>query len=789
MKRLLVPLLFLFLCFSPAVAQFGEADAATIVLEQLEINEEHGQALAQIRALDLAAASPQRRVELALLAADHAISLRRFDLHQKYLQMATASLEQLHPSGQAMARFLLLTLRQRADGLLNPGAARRSLLPNLESALKTLDGYEIDEEDGELWICTRLFLGRAFAYWARELVEHQILLDREVAGPIGKVREKAEAVALDWATTERATPSLGVYHGYFNELLAVQESLHPDDPLYSLLDSAASLEAVLALARERDVEGKLEESLRALGVEQKLDGLVEATFGRLVARRALYQVSRLAEQAWGRSYTAEEAVEVRTALQEASVITRDQASYKLVSEFFVVGFEAAFSSTKPGWQKAARQAFGSAPDFLKDYPELSTRYYIARARLNLLENELEKAEADAQKAVEIYQSWIQQAGLSDEGLDSYRRRAALAHELLIEARLRSDNPEGALAAAVSYQVLESLSVLAAGKRTQPFGKTTAAGLRKSLGTDEVLLLFFPGRQKLTTFLLSSQDLKARQVDLPSRTLQDKVFKLLAENRRLGATEPLRKELYQDLLGPYPLTRWKRVKIAPSSYLSNLPWGSLLNSEGQSLAQTHSVGVKLGYGQAASSGSKPAGLHALGNPDGSLPSAELEVELIAEMVTDSEVATGPEADQDFVDSFDHGIMHFATHGVVNYRKPHSSYLLLAGGEQLAAREIAEGSWKEAQLVVLSACNTGISNVDFVGHRSLAGAFLKSGAPAVLGTLWPVDDLATQAFMTHFYEALNSGSSPLESLNKAQLELLGTPDFNHPYYWGAFVLFEV
>jgi CHAT domain-containing protein len=182
------------------------------------------------------------------------------------------------------------------------------------------------------------------------------------------------------------------------------------------------------------------------------------------------------------------------------------------------------------------------------------------------------------------------------------------------------------------------------------------------------------------------------------------------------------------------------------------------------------------------------LRALGNPDGTLPAAELEVEQIAAQFASAKVATGEEGTRGFVDAFSEDVMHFATHGTVNFRKPHTSYLLLAGEEHLAAQEIARDSWDKASLVVLSACNTGNSSLDFVGHRSLAGAFLKSGSPTVLATLWQVDDSATRVFMNHFYTALSKGDSPQESVKNAQLELLGSAQFQHPYYWAGFLLFQ-
>jgi len=771
MKTLLKILAILLYCLTPAAAQFGEADAATIVVEQLESSEEPGQALLHIINLDLSQASPERRTELGLLALDHAITMHRFDLLPKYFAMVDQSMEALAPSPRAMARFLLLTLEQRAGSYLEPEKARRGLLSNLNRALELLKSYRISQEDGETWVCSRLFLGRAFGYWVRELVEHQILLDRDVAEPIKRVRDRAESIALDWATTEETVATLAMSHGYLNELVAVQGSLDSEDPLYPLLGQYQHLNDIRAVAKEKNA-----------------DKLVEESLGRIVARRNLFRVARIAEQALGRPYTREEADQVKAALAEAVEKSKYQGSIKLAAELFVTGFEASFSSNKPDWLDAARQGFSTPPNFLKNFPELSTRYFTARARLNLLDGHTRQAAEDTEFAVKIYQSLFKESGLSEEGLYNFRRRAGLAHELLIEARLLEGDVPGAFAAAADYQALESLSVLTPAEKSRVFDRVSARQVSQSLKPDEAVLVFFPGRFKLYSFLVTNQGVKSDQQEVTSGELQDSVFKTMAQIRRLGNADEGRRQLYQTLLGRWDLSPFRELEIAPSSFLSNLSWGLLLNPDGKNLCQSHTLSIQLALGAQNPATQTPNGLRALGNPDGSLPAAEVEVEQIASQFAEAKVATGQEATRLFVEAFSEDVMHFATHGTVNFRKPHTSYLLLANGEHLAAQEIARDAWDKAALVVLSACNTGTSSLDFVGHRSLAGAFLKSGSPAVLATLWPVDDEATRVFMNHFYTALSLGDSPKESVQKAQLKLLESPQFQHPYYWAGFVLFE-
>ena len=95
---------------------------------------------------------------------------------------------------------------------------------------------------------------------------------------------------------------------------------------------------------------------------------------------------------------------------------------------------------------------------------------------------------------------------------------------------------------------------------------------------------------------------------------------------------------------------------------------------------------------------------------------------------------------------------------------------------------------ADLVVISACNTGIGlEIDGEGNMSLARTFLAQGVDSVVSTLWPVDDSATALFMKEFYRSLNEdGRSLAESLQSAQRTLRDSPRFRHPFFWSGYTL---
>jgi CHAT domain-containing protein len=94
---------------------------------------------------------------------------------------------------------------------------------------------------------------------------------------------------------------------------------------------------------------------------------------------------------------------------------------------------------------------------------------------------------------------------------------------------------------------------------------------------------------------------------------------------------------------------------------------------------------------------------------------------------------------------------------------------------------------ADLVVLSACRTGRGRVfQGEGHLGLARSFMLAGAPRVLTSLWDVDDRATQALMTRLHERWRAGQPLARAFRETQAEVRAHPEWAHPRYWAAWVL---
>ena len=115
--------------------------------------------------------------------------------------------------------------------------------------------------------------------------------------------------------------------------------------------------------------------------------------------------------------------------------------------------------------------------------------------------------------------------------------------------------------------------------------------------------------------------------------------------------------------------------------------------------------------------------------------------------------------------------------------------------LTAKEIANVDLRGLDLVVLSACQTGLGDISQgEGVFGLQRGFKKAGAKSILMSLWEVDDKATQILMTQFYKNLVAGMSKRQSLQSAQKYLRmyknekGEQCYNEPKYWAAFILLD-
>jgi CHAT domain-containing protein len=141
--------------------------------------------------------------------------------------------------------------------------------------------------------------------------------------------------------------------------------------------------------------------------------------------------------------------------------------------------------------------------------------------------------------------------------------------------------------------------------------------------------------------------------------------------------------------------------------------------------------------------------------------------------------------------DYRAFHFAGHAHVDDQLPWRSGLLIGadarGEDSLLTADRIAASRLKASLVVLSSCESGRGRARAgEGVSGLASAFLAAGGSAVVASLWPVEDRATERLMTSFYDGLARGLAADRALADAQASVRADPASAAPFYWAGFVL---
>jgi CHAT domain-containing protein/Tfp pilus assembly protein PilF len=142
--------------------------------------------------------------------------------------------------------------------------------------------------------------------------------------------------------------------------------------------------------------------------------------------------------------------------------------------------------------------------------------------------------------------------------------------------------------------------------------------------------------------------------------------------------------------------------------------------------------------------------------------------------------------------DYKILHFATHCLIDDKKPDRSSIVLSIGNASSEDEILQmrevfNLKLNADLVTLSACQTGLGQfIRGEGIEGLSRAFFYAGASSALISLWAVHDQATSQFMGRYYFHLRSSNSIMNALQKTKLEMINSDILSHPYYWAGFII---
>lgn len=270
-----------------------------------------------------------------------------------------------------------------------------------------------------------------------------------------------------------------------------------------------------------------------------------------------------------------------------------------------------------------------------------------------------------------------------------------------------------------------------------------------------------------------------------------------------------------------------VVIIPQDALFLVPFAALQDTEGRYLIDRHTlltapsiqvIGLAQSHHesrQLSHAGNPLGSVLLVGNPTmpsiayqpgeppiplSPLPGAEQEVRNIAQLLN-APILLGDQATEVAVRAQMPAarIIHLATHGLLNYGQsdlgrgrdmpgaialaPQAPPAPTEADGLLTTAEILD-LHLNADLVVLSACNTGRGEITGDGVVGLSRSFISAGAASIIVSLWAVSDESTVFVMTRFYENLRQGQGKTQALRQAMLD--AKAEYNHPFDWAAFTL---
>ncbi|MBE0641917.1 MAG: CHAT domain-containing protein, partial [Bacteroidales bacterium] len=364
-------------------------------------------------------------------------------------------------------------------------------------------------------------------------------------------------------------------------------------------------------------------------------------------------------------------------------------------------------------------------------------------------------------------------------------------------------------------------------------------LQQKLSDDDVLVQYFLGKTHLYSLFVSKYAAIPYSMPLPARFEED-IHRLRASMSRDAIGKLNRDEfagqqdaayaLYSLLLQPAEaFIRTRNLIIIPDDVLGYLSFDYLLTKPADNLKTDfrelpyliRRQGISYSYLATLAFQRNPSkavhklkslgfapdysglknvpltNLESLRGIENDLPpleNAKKEMEML-QMITHGKTYLGPKATEGrFKAEAIHGdVIHLAMHTIINEDDPMLSKLafqLPEKGEEdglLNTYEIYNMDF-DAEMVVLSACNTGTGQLQKgEGIISLARAFKYAGVPNIVMTLWAIEDRSGSEIMEGFYENLKQGQGKREALRNSKLDYLATSDLlrSHPYFWAAYV----
>lgn len=473
---------------------------------------------------------------------------------------------------------------------------------------------------------------------------------------------------------------------------------------------------------------------------------------------------------------------------------------------------------------------GSRPDSavvsfraaLNRYRQTQNVLDVPRAEVFLARAHIEAGAIDsAQRAFDDAVSELERrrAELSDTVRAQFMDQARPVIDTMLRFRLGRSDMLGALD---FLEAMRARVLLERVKGERPSASRTApsvAELQRSIPSSTTVVSYAVLDRTLVAWLIRRDTVTIYRTALDTPIVQlvsrfDALLHRPSSERELRAASS---RLYDRLIGPFraKLKPKTRLVFIPDKNLQFVPFAALFDSRsGRFLLESFEIGIAPSLELYAASLTRfdslrtrpPASVLAVGNPafDGRvfelprLPGAEREAARVAEAYPHPRLLVGSAATAPrFLKAArDADVIHFAGHGVVRPEAPLQSYLLLApdpavnSSGEIYARQLYDANFSHTRLAILSGCHTAGGELsDTEGVSSLARSLFAAGVPAVVASLWAVDDEQTAEFFATFHQQVARGGDPTTLLRQAELRWLrrDTNPWRSMPTWAAFELF--
>ncbi|MBE9010532.1 CHAT domain-containing protein [Pseudanabaenaceae cyanobacterium LEGE 13415] len=514
--------------------------------------------------------------------------------------------------------------------------------------------------------------------------------------------------------------------------------------------------------------------------------------------KAIYARIELADCLSKLSSTQSAAEQLAIAIQQA------QSLKNLRAESYATGRLAGLYERSQQWQDA--QQLTEKASLIAQQIQASDILYQWQWQAGRLWNKLgnrQKATISYSDAVKTLQSLRNDlVSIASDVQFSFREQVEPVYREFVDLLIQQGTEANLIQA---RQVIESLQLE---ELNNFFREACLTAIARQIDqVDRTAAIFYPIilNDRLEVIVsLPNQSLKHYATVLPRGEIEAGIDRMIQSMRSTSFEAerlPIAQELYRWLIQPVAtdLKSIKTLVFVLDGSLRNVPIAALHTGQ-QYLIEQYAIAVTPSL-ELFSPRPLPrknlkalvAGLSEANQGAVALPGVQQEVVQIANQVSATVLenkAFTNEALQKQLKTNPFLIVHLATHGQFS-SSSEETFIQTWNGRLsiedlrslLTQRDVSDST--PIELLVLSACQT--AEGDDRAALGIAGVAIRSGARSTLASLWMVNDRSTASFVTQFYQGLIRKQLPrAEAVRQAQLALLKTPEFSHPYYWAAFTL---